>query len=393
MTQEPGNDPDDQTVSPWVLPHADGPLALYLARVEASEIEADAMQRRAVGELDRLHGELQDMGDNSLLGRLFGTRPKAPEGIYLHGPVGRGKSMLMDLFTETAPVPARRVHFHAFMQEVHALLNEWRQMDARARRAIGFKGDDPVPPLARRIAKEAPLLCLDELEIQDIADAMIVGRLFTGLLEEGVVIVTTSNRAPRDLYQGGLNRQLFEPFIALIIERFHVVRLEADRDYRLSDAEKPQYLTPLGPETTARMDALFRSRTKAPPTSARIRVQGRELPIPCASGPAARFSFDDLCARPLGSGDYLALARTFDVLFLDDIPILGVENRNEARRFVTLVDVIYDEGIDFVCSAAALPDRLYREGDGHFEFQRTASRLEEMARGGRHRRTGGAAQE
>jgi len=386
MIQGPADDPDDQTVSPWVLPHEDGPLSLYLACVKAGELEADDVQRRAAAELDRLHGELQDLGDNSLMGRLFGVRPKAPASLYLYGPVGRGKSMLMDFFTETAPIPARRVHFHAFMQEVHAMLNDWRQMSARERRAAGFKGDDPVPPLARKIARESPLLCLDELEIKDIADAMIVGRLFSGLLEEGVVVVVTSNRAPRDLYQGGLNRQLFEPFIDLIIERFRMVRLESDRDYRLGGNDKPHYLTPLGSATRERMDALFAAFARGPAKSAKIRVKGREVQIPCASGPVARFSFEDLCARPLGSGDYLALARTFDVLFLDDIPILGVENRNEARRFVTLIDVIYDEGVEFVCSAAAPPDALYPAGDGHFEFQRTASRLEEMARGGRSRR-------
>ena len=190
-------------------------MSLYLMRVAAGELELDEPQRAALAILDQLHGELLDTGDASLMGRLFGSRPPAPRSLYLHGLVGRGKSMLMDLFTETAPVPVRRVHFHAFMREVHAMLHDWRQMDEKARRAVGFKGDDPVPPLARKIAREAPLLCLDELEIQDIADAMIVGRLFQGLIDEGAVIVATSNRHPRDLYEGGLNRQLFEPFIAV----------------------------------------------------------------------------------------------------------------------------------------------------------------------------------
>jgi cell division protein ZapE len=372
--------------NPYVLPHDGGPQADYEALVRRGEIEADPVQRLAAVALDELHGELQDLGEHSLLSRLFGARQKAPRGIYLHGPVGRGKSMLMDLFVETSPVRVRRVHFHVFMQEVHARLFEWRQMDEKARRAVGFKGDDPVPPLARAMAADLKVLCLDELEVEDIADAMIVGRLFSGLLDEGVVMVVTSNRPPRDLYQGGINRQLFEPFVALIIERFRLVRLDADHDYRLGNSGRPYYLTPLSEKVRARMDALFKQLAPGSAKPATLSVQGRRIAVPEASGRVARFSFADLCARPLGSADYLAIAAHYDTLFLDDIPLLGRENRNEARRFVTLIDVVYDEGLELVASAAALPDRLYPEGDGQFEFQRTASRLEELGRGGRHRR-------
>ncbi|MGH6879066.1 MAG: cell division protein ZapE [Rhizomicrobium sp.] len=340
-------------------------------------IVLDAAQQAAARKLDALAEALRGWRP-----RLFGRPP--PRGIYLWGNVGRGKTMLMDrFFVETRLAAKRRVHFNAFMVETHARLHEWRQLDdaSRAKRAefVREAGDDPIAPIARAIASEARLLCFDEFQVRDVADAMILGRLFEQLLSRGVVIVATSNTAPQLLYEGGLNRQLFLPFIALIEERLDVVELQGGRDYRLGRmAVLDTYVTPLGERADATLDAAWSRMTDAAisrPES--IEVLGRTIDVPQAAHGAARFSFDDLCAKPLAAADYLAIARRYHVLMIDHIPQMGAERRDEARRFTVLIDTLYDEGVKLICSAAAAPAALWR-GEGADAFRRTASRLIEM---------------
>jgi len=309
----------------------------------------------------------------------------APRGLYLWGDVGRGKSLLMDIFFNNTPVGSkRRVHFHEFMAETHERIAAYRAAAEREKRAHPGRSrrslDDPMPPVAHDIAREARLLCFDEFQVTDIADAMILGRLFDALFAEGVVMVATSNRHPDDLYTDGINRQLFLPAIALLKERLDIVNLDARRDYRLARLEGARvYHSPLGADADAAMDAAWdavicgaRERAET------VKVKGREIEVRRAARDAARFTFDELCAKPLGPGDYLALARHYGTVFIDHVPRLGPENRNEARRFVTLIDALYEAGAKLVLSAAAPPDGLYPEGDGAFEFRRTASRLIEM---------------
>ena len=311
-----------------------------------------------------------------------------PKGLYVYGGVGRGKSMLMDLFYELAPVKAKkRVHFHEFMLDIHARLKEWRGMSAKERAARGGRvvGDDPIPPVARQIAMEATLLCFDEMQVTDIADAMVLGRLYKELLERGVVIVATSNRVPDDLYKGGLNRQLFLPFIEMIKSQFEVVPLDGPTDYRYDRLKGVDtYYTPIDEVSTAKLsEAFFRltdrdveNRDKVP--SDELTVQGRKLFVPKAARGVAVFSFKRLCANALGSADYLAIARAYHTVIMVAIPQMGPENRNEAKRFVTFIDALYEHGVKFLCSAAVPPADLYEAGDGHFEFERTVSRLMEM---------------
>lgn len=342
----------------------------YRARVASGALSEDPAQTAAAERLSELARALTGWRPG-LKSYLFGRPGPGLRGLYLHGAVGRGKSMLMDLFFDEAPVAKkRRVHFHAFMEETHAAIAA-----ARAERP-----GDPLPRVAKAIADRNWLLCFDELQITDIADAMIVGRLFTNLFERGVVVVTTSNRHPDDLYRDGLNRQLFTPFIDLIKHRLDLIELDAARDYRLERlARAPVWAAPLGPEASAAMDAHWRRLTAGQGERGEaIHVQGRTLRAPRTAAGAARFSFDDLCAQPLGAADYLALARAFHTVVVDDIPRLGPENRNEASRFVTLIDILYDTRTKLVASADAEPEELYPEGDGAFEFARTASRLHEM---------------
>jgi cell division protein ZapE len=280
--------------------------------------------------------------------------------------------MLMDLFFETARVRAKtRVHFNAFMVRTHARIHAERQSG---------QSDDPIPPVARAIAAEATLLCFDEFQVSDVADAMILGRLFEQLFELGVVIVATSNTAPQKLYEGGLNRQLFLPFIALIQNRLEVLNLDGAVDYRLHRmAGMTVYLTPLGPDTDRAMDEDWHKLTdedRGEPMD--LTVLGRKLPVPQAAGGVARFSFDDLCVAARAAADYLAIAEAFHTVMIDHIPVMGPEQRNEARRFVLLIDTLYDEGVKLICSAAAAPEALYTGGDGADAFRRTASRLAEM---------------
>ena len=355
-------------------------LDAYRARIDSGDIESDAAQARAAERLSALADALRAPAR-----RGWFHRPVPPRSVYLCGEVGRGKSMLMDLFFDTAEFePRRRIHFNAFMTEVHERIHRWRRMDPRERaRAAEFvprAGDDPIAPTAKAFAAQARLLCLDEFQVTDVADAMILGRLFERLLSFGVVMVLTSNTAPRQLYEGGLNRQLFLPFIDLIEARFDVVVLDGPCDYRLERLSRvPVYLMPLGPEADAAMNAAWRQVTgSARGAPAALAVQGRTLRVPETAKGAARFSFDDLCARPLGAADYLALARTYHTLFIDRIPRLAPEMANEARRFTLLIDTLYDEQVKLVCSAAAAPDALYASGENADAFRRAASRLVEM---------------
>jgi cell division protein ZapE len=296
--------------------------------------------------------------------------------------------MLMDLFFELAPVRhKKRVHFHEFMLDIHARLKEWRGLSAKERAAKGGRAseDDPIPPVARQIALEATLLCFDEMQVTDIADAMVLGRLYKEMLERGVVIVATSNRVPDDLYKGGLNRQLFLPFIEKIKAEFDVVPLDGPTDYRYDRLKgMDTYYTPINEETTDKLSAAFfrmtdrnvEDRDKVP--SDELTVQGRKLFVPKAARGVAVFSFKRLCASALGAADYLAVARAYHTVILVAIPQMGPDKRNEAKRFVALIDALYEHGVKLLCSAAVPPHELYEAGDGHFEFERTVSRLMEM---------------
>ncbi|MRX49301.1 cell division protein ZapE [Paracoccus sp. S-4012] len=350
---------------------------LYEARVRAGALEGDPAQRGVLPALDRVTAGLAAApaaANGGWLGRFFGTPAPAAErarGLYLWGGVGRGKSMLMDLVMEAAPLrEKRRVHFHAFMQEIQAGLNEARRAGAQ----------DAVRPVAERVAAEARLLCFDEMQITDIADAMIVGRLFQILFEKGVTVVTTSNRVPEDLYKNGLNRELFLPFIALIRERMEVVELASPRDHRQDRLHGGQvWFTPLGADAERAMDRLWADLTdcaETPPLE--LEVHGRRLSLGAVCERVARASFWELCGRPLGPADFLAVAEAVDVLLIDAIPRLSAANFNEARRFVTLIDALYEAKVRLIASAADRPASLYVEGEGAFEFERTASRLMEM---------------
>ncbi|MEX5730095.1 cell division protein ZapE [Rhodovulum iodosum] len=346
--------------------------SLYDARVDAGALSADPVQRAALEPLERIRQALENPPPAPRGGLFRKAPPPEPvTGLYLWGGVGRGKSMLMDLFHDHVAIEGkRRVHFHAFMQEVQAGLHA-----ARARGA-----DDALKPVAGEISDGLRLLCFDEMQITDIADAMIVGRLFQLLFEAGVTVVTTSNRPPDDLYKDGLQRVRFLPFIELIKERLEVMELASPTDYRqnrLAGAEL--YFTPADRAARAAMEAVWQDFTNgAEGVPLRFKVQGRMVELPQFHNGVGRATFWDLCARPLGPADYLALADRVNVLILEDIPNLSSENYNEARRFVTLIDALYEAKVRLVASAAASPEMLYIEGAGSFEFERTASRLREM---------------
>jgi cell division protein ZapE len=353
----------------------------YNARLKRGEIAPDAAQQRAVEALSRLEGELNGFGEPGFSIPFF--KKRTPKGVYLWGPVGRGKSMLLDLFFDSAPVRRkRRVHFHAFMAEVHGDVDAWRKGDAAMRKArFGqFKGDDPIAPTAYKIAEEAALLCFDEFHVTDIADAMILGRLFEQLFERGVVIVATSNRPPDDLYKDGINRQLFLPFIDMIKANLEIVAVAGPKDFRLDRLKDAKvYFSPMTLETEAAFNALW-VQVLGPDEERGeiIEVLGRRLHFKHAVGGRLRATFDELCAKPLGPQDYLAIAERFHTVFIEDVPVLGADRRNDAARFVTLVDALYEAKTKLVVLAEAEPDLLYRSGDGSFEFERTASRLHEM---------------
>ncbi len=360
-----------------------GPLPRYKELVETGALAPDAAQEEAASHLQTLSEALVQRKRRGF--SIFSPRPAPPKGVYLWGAVGRGKSLLMDIFFNNTDVaPKRRVHFHEFMAETHDRIAAWRAADEKTKRrhkgASTVSIDDPMPPVASDIAGDAMLLCFDEFQVSDIADAMILGRLFEALFAEGVVIVATSNRHPDDLYKDGLNRQLFAPFIELLKKRLEVRRLDADRDYRLDRlAAAPVYYAPLGPAADAAMDrawtTMIAGAREHPET---LIVKGRKVVAPRTARGLARFTFAELCDAALGASDYLAIVRRYGALFIDGVPLMGPENRNEAKRFATLIDAIYESRTKLVCSAAAAPKELYRPGDGGFEFERTASRLVEM---------------
>tara|TARA_R110000850_G_scaffold14218_14_gene45651 strand:+ start:254 stop:1312 length:1059 start_codon:yes stop_codon:yes gene_type:complete len=339
---------------------------IYDQRIADGSLTADPAQEAVLPQLDRIRTTLMNPEKKG----FFKRAPEPPKGLYLWGGVGRGKSMLMDMFAENmGDVPVRRVHFHAFMQEIHSAMHEARKTGV----------DDPIAPVAAAVAVSVKLLAFDEMQISDITDAMIVGRLFQALFASGVVVVTTSNRVPDDLYKDGLNRQIFLPFIDLIKEKMEVWELTSPRDYRQDRLAGTQsYFTPVNAESRTAMDDVWADLAGGEGQELVLRVKGREVVIPQFRNGVARAGFHTLCGRALGAADYLTLADAVRVLLLDNIPALGRSNFNEAKRFVTLIDALYEAKVRLICSAAASPEMLYLEGEGIFEFERTASRLREM---------------
>ncbi len=376
------------------------PETEYRALIQAGELKPDPDQAKAVAALERLHRELIDYPviENKGNGfsfrwpagllRWLGSNKLAPQGIYLYGGVGRGKSMLMDLFYVVAPISSkRRVHFHEFMLDIHARLKEWHDLSVQKRAQHGSRAgdDDPLPSIARKIAREATLLCFDELQVTDIADAMVLTRLFDELFAQGVIVVATSNRPPDDLYKNGLNFQRFFPFIVQIKEKLDIIPLDGPVDYRYNRLQSAQtYYFPINAETTAQLSATFfrltdrRVEDRAKVPSETLNVQGRTLLVPKAARGVAVFSFKRLCANPLGPGDYLAIARTYHTVIMVAIPQLSKEKSDETKRFITFIDALYEYNVKFLCSAAVPLQSLYTEGGVSFEFERTISRLMEM---------------
>lgn len=361
-------------------------LQRYTHLVEIGAISRDAAQERVARALDRLLDEVATKrlaAKSSALGWLFGKKrdTQAPlKGLYIHGGVGRGKTMLMDMFFELAPVKRkRRVHFNDFMTEVHDRIAQHR----KARKEGSTREDDPIPPVAQALAEQAWLLCFDEFTVTDIADAMILSRLFSALFAAGVVLVATSNVAPQDLYRDGLNRQLFLPFIAILERHAEVMGLDGDTDYRMAKINRlPVYLTPLSPDTAREMDKVWAAaigNAEAAPDF--ITIKSRKVEVPLAAGRAARFSFADLCEKPLAAREYLAIAERYDTIMIEDIPVLDPTLRNATKRLILLVDTLYDRKARVIVSAETSPDKLYAGRPGTteaFEFDRTVSRLMEM---------------
>ena len=363
-----------------------GPVANLALRRAAGEIHADPVQERIVLRLQAVHDRLTAMAAHparpGLLARLgLSGAPKpvsGPHGLYIWGPVGRGKSMLMDLFFADAPVARkRRVHFHEFMLEVQARLH-------RRREELAAKGappeSDTIVPIAREIAAETRLLCFDEFQVTNIADAMILGRLFETLFEEGITVIATSNRTPDDLYKNGLQRDRFLPFIELVERRLEVLELGGAQDYRMGRLrELDLYLTPLGAWATTKLDEAFRALSNGADGEPRVlRTQGRDVEVPRAAPGVAMAHFMDWCAKPMGAADFLCIADSFHTVIVAEIPRMGPDSQDKAVRFVTMIDTFYEKKVKLICSAAASPANLYPEGDGSFEFQRTVSRLMEM---------------
>ena len=363
-----------------------GPLRAYRAMVAAGELAPDPSQALAAERLQDLWVKLRGYdpapragNGNGFLSRLLRRRPTeeapegAPNGLYLVGEVGRGKSMLMDLFFAAAQVQRkRRIHFHRFMQDVHARIHAYKRTHPET--------DDPIPPLADSIAAEAALLCFDEFQVNDIADAMILGRLFQALFERGVIVIATSNTRPDDLFKGQPGRDAFLPFIALLKRHLDVLEMAQGRDFRRARLRGLRtWHVPADARAYRDLSQAFADLTGSATAHKRtLTIMGRKLVVPAAAEGVARFDFDTLCGAALGPGDYLALATHFHTLILDDIPRLSPDNYDEARRFITLIDTLYDHRVKLLASAAAQPDKLYQRGENAAMFERTASRLDEM---------------
>ncbi|MBT2188669.1 cell division protein ZapE [Sphingobium nicotianae] len=353
-------------------------LNRYDELIADGELQPDPAQRKAAVRLTQLQQELEATPRRgSVLWRMLRKAPEPIRGVYLWGGVGRGKSMLMDLLRDCLEGPAkRRTHFHEFMLDVHARLRAARESES----------GDPIPPVVAAIAEEAKVLLFDEMVVNNPVDAAIMSRLFTGLFDAGVTLVATSNRAPDDLYKDGINRDLFLPFIALLKERLDVLPLNGPIDYRLDRlGGMDTWHVPNGDETTAKLREIFFRLTDYPPEdSANVPSEelavggGRTMYVPKSLKGVAVFSFKRLCGEPRGASDYLAIARRFHTVIIVGIPVMGPENRNEAARFVTLIDALYEKKVKLIAGADAQPADLYPAGDGSFEFERTVSRLMEM---------------
>lgn len=354
----------------------------YENLIGLEKIKDDAAQRQIIEKLQKLSVLLEGhfgREKGRVLRKIipFPNKNHGIRGLYIYGDVGRGKSMLMDLFFHKLKVKHKqRVHFHAFMLDIHARLYRWRSENRD-----NITASDPIPSLAKDIAKYAMILCFDEMQVSDITDAMILGRLFTELFKNGVVVVATSNRHPNDLYKDGLQRERFLPFIALIKEKLEVISLDSQIDYRLQHLKSLEnvYSYPIDSKSKEFLSNAFAKLTfGAKPTARCLNVIGRQIIIAKTHGDVAWARFSDLCEKPLGAADYIEIAREFGTLILQDVPQMTKENRNEAKRFVTLIDELYERKVKLICTAAAAPDALYVAGDGSFEFQRTVSRLIEM---------------
>ncbi|PSL18940.1 cell division protein ZapE [Shimia abyssi] len=339
---------------------------IYAAKIAAGTLQADPAQEAILPQFERIRAELLKPVKK---GWFRKATPEPVQGLYIWGGVGRGKSMLMDLFVDSLDVPVRRVHFHAFMQEIHEAMHKARK-DGVA---------DAIQPVAHAVSDSVRVLAFDEMQITDITDAMIVGRLFEHLFAAGTVVVTTSNRIPDNLYKDGLNRQLFLPFIDLIKQQMRVWELVSPTDYRQDRLSGNQvYFVQAGTEARAQITSIWQDLTGGDAEPLVLTVKGRQVELPAFRNGIARASFFDLCGKMLGPGDYLTIANSVKVLILEDIPQLSRHNFNEAKRFVTLIDALYEAKVRLICSARAEPEMLYVEGEGTFEFERTASRLREM---------------
>jgi cell division protein ZapE len=362
----------------------DTPISRWRALVAQGTLETDSAQERAAQMLSVLHARLQNWrpGKKRL---LFGRPEPEPVGVYLYGGVGRGKSMLMDMFFETVSFSQkRRVHFHEFMLQTHFALAQWRKMDNRERQQhpdfVRGAGDDPIAPVAKAIARDAWLLCFDEMQVNDIADAMVLGRLFEQLFKRGVIIVTTSNRPPDELYKDGLNRQRFIPFIKKIKSHLEVHALESARDFRLGKLQEDKtWFSPLNAQTREQVNALSQSLTHGLSLHARrISLQGRHWDIEHTAGGVARLEFTEACEENRGAADYLELARQFHTLILDNVPVLDDHHASAAKRFIALIDALYEAQVKLIVSADVPPNALYQSSLDGFAFERTVSRLNEM---------------
>ncbi len=359
--------------------------AQYAAGVAAGRVESDAAQLALLDMMARLEARIVEYRlarKSSALGWLFASRTSAQppiKGLYIYGDVGRGKTMLMDFFFETSPVARkRRAHFHEFMLDVHERIYAVRQKMKRGE----HDGEDPIRLVADELAEQAWLLCFDEFHVTDIADAMVLGRLFAQMFERGIVLVATSNVAPQELYKDGLNRALFLPFVKMLKQRLDVVRLDARADFRLEKlAGMPVWYVPADAAADAALDEAWRRLAGDQEGSAQdLALKGRSVHVPRAAMGVARFTFHDLCEVPLAAADYLRIAREYHTVILDRVPAMTYDNRNAAKRFIILIDTLYDMNVKLIASAAAEPDALYRADEGFEaqEFRRTASRLIEM---------------